>query len=938
MILTKKVNNYDYDGVNTINEFVLESMYNSQTNKRGELPLLEEALLNKKITQEDVRLILKFYCETPITTSKEDQFYQKLKKNMWEAYHKNGNDNKTFKALKNEFELLDLKLTPAGRQYAIESIVNEKEITYFESLYSNAPQYHTINDALNDIKEGRYKVIIQKIRNSESKDEKNKLKKKLPVFLLNGLFHKRNSKGFLKFSDYMCLDFDDFESTEDVMKAKEQLVTDPHVYACFVSPKGLGLKVLVRIKRKSKLEHLQFFEGAKAHFSKINGFDDACKDIARACFMSYDPELYINPVSKIFTKKLEVSKGFEKLSNSKKKISNGKILEFEKEIENSIFDETDISKIKKLIFEYWESKYSLAEGNRNNNLYKLAIKLYSAGVSKNNITEFFYKRFKGIFESDDELETIISSACKNNSVFNSKPWQNYELKRKVVALLDNQPALNELLIKSGVDYNDSFVKKEIEKLKSKNHVFWTSIKDKDDKITSYKVNEYKVLEFLKSANIFCLITDGVFDYYKITDNLIYELSIFDIKIFIVDYIRETQVGNELLLSTFLKQRVLYSDLFFSDLKKEEFKKQRDTVDKVYKYFLNGVLVIIKDKPNKFIDYSELEYPVFASQIIQHEYSETVDGKSDFNTFINDISGEGNAESFRSAIGYLCSNYKSESNSKAVILSDNSTSFQEANGGRGKSLISKAISKFSNVVRIDGKRYAATDGFALAPVKTTTNVVFIDDLKQGFHFTNMYNLISDDFEITKKYADKNIIPFKLAPKILLSSNYPIKGGDESSKRRRFDLVLTDYYSTKHTPLDRFGREFFTTWNEIEWNNFYHFMIGCIELFLEKGLISMSSESMKLKNLIADTSEDFMHFMNDNLEFLKDSYFSLEMIKIQYSQNSNHKLSTRKLKDWLTKWCDYHDYQLKTKRTDNKRQYIISNHVIDMFTDNNNKQIA
>jgi len=938
MIFQNIQNNFDYKGVKQINESVINNMYNAQSDKRGELFMLEDALLNKTISKEDQELILEFYCKTPITSSEEDLKYPKLKAQMWKAYNDFGKNSKVFKTTKREFESLDLKLTPVGRQYAIESMVENKEVTFFKDLYSNAPKHTTISKVLEDIKNEEHKALIKEIRNSESKEEKNTLKKKLPVVLFNGLFYKRHGDRFIKFSKYMCLDFDDFNSIEDVEKTKERLIEDPYVYAVFKSPKGFGLKVLIKVERKNTIEHLQYFEGAKAHFSSIDGFDDACKDIARSCFMSSDPDLYINTKAEVFTKKLEVSAGNEKLSASKQEKSKQKLIILENDIEKerSIFDETNLDKITKLVYKYWESKYSLAEGNRNNNLYKLAIKLYSAGVPEADITTLFYERFKGVFESDEELDSIVSSACKNESIFNSKPWQNYELKRKVIALLENENDLNELLSENKIDNNNLMVQKELDDLKSENQVFWEVIIDKERRITGYKINEFRVIKFLKSANIFCLNTGGSFQYYEIKNNLIYELNIFDIKNFIVNYIRKTQIGNELLISTFLKQKALYSDLFLSDLKIEGFERQRDTSEDVYKYFLNGVLVISKHKQNQFINYSELENPVYASQIIQHKYLEKAEGKSDFETFIADIA-DGNIDSFRSALGYLCSNYKSQSNAKAVILSDNSTSFQEANGGRGKSLISKAISMFSNVVRIDGKRYSAQDGFALAPVKHTNEVVFIDDLKQGFHFTDMYNLISDDFEITKKYSDKEIIPFKLAPKILLSSNYPIKGSDESSKRRRFDLVLSDFYSTKYSPVDKFGREFFTSWKETDWNNYYHYMTGCVELFLEKGLIDMSTDSMKMKSLIADTSEDFMSFMDDNLESLQIEFFRLETIKHQYYQHSNHNLSSRRLKGWITKWCDYYDYKLIDNRVNNKRVYKLSKQVILMMS-NYNKLVA
>ncbi|WP_028284070.1 BT4734/BF3469 family protein [Olleya marilimosa] len=916
-----KNNTINVSKIETIDTETLTEIYNSQIVKGGEFFELEETLLGSKITKEDLRLALNFYCNTPITTSDELQQYYSLKKEVWEEYRLSGSKSKVYKSLKKKFEALDLKLTPIGRQKAMEAIANKKEVTYFSNLYSNAPEYLKVDDILERIKSGEYSQLINNIRKSKSKEEKNELKKKLPVVLFNGLFYKRTGSKIIKLTDYLCLDFDDFSTFEEVSKTKEQLKSDPYVYSVFTSPKGLGLKLLLKVKRQDYNDHIRLFNGAQEYYSHIHGFDIACKDITRAAFVSYDEDLYLNKEAEEFTHRVEVnhkSKNVKKLNHEKKqKAMTKQKNETKTRKENSIFMENEIERIKELVLKYWESKYSLEDGQRNNNLFKLAIKLYSSGVPETDITNLFHERFTNIFECDDELDSIVTSACKDESVFNSTPWENYELKKNVIALLQqDDEQLKALLKEHNIDFIDSKVQKELEKLKESNQVFWHTITDKDNKVTGYKVDEYKLIEFLKSQNIFCLNNGGSFQYYIVKQNLIYELDLYDIKNIIVDYIRENQDNKTLLVSTFLKQRAIFSDLFLSDLKIEEHQVQRDSVDTVYKYFLNGVLVIYKSKQNTFINYSELDYPVYASQIIQHNYNPESKGQSDFEVFVADIAGE-NVDSFRSAIGYLSSNYKAQSNAKAVILSDSSTSYSEANGGRGKGILSKALSKFSKLVRIDGKRYSAQDNFALAPINRTHEIAYVDDLKQGFHFTDMYNTITDDMEVTKKYSDKEIIPFQLAPKLLLSSNYPLKGSDESSKRRRFDLTLSSYYSTKYTPIDKFGGEFFTSWNENDWNNFYHFMIGCVELFFEKGLIHMSTESMKLKELIGDTSEDFLVYIEENLEMLSSNKFSLEEVKQAYYSNSNHNISVRKIKNWLKKWCDYYSYDLKEYRENNKR---------------------
>jgi len=314
-------NKINVSDIESIDKEILTKIYNSQIEKGGEFFELEETLLGSKITKEDLKLALNFYCNTPITTSDELQQYSSLKKEMWDEYRISGSKSKVYKSLKKKFEALDLKLTPIGRQKAMEAIANKKEVTYFSNLYSNAPEYLKVDDILESIQSGEYSQLIENIRKSKSKEEKNELKKKLPVVLFNGLFYKRTGSKIINFADFMCLDFDGFSTIKDVSIAKEQLKSDPHVYSVFTSPKGLGLKVLLKVKRQDYNDHKSLFNGAQEYYSHIHGFDIACKDITRAAFVSYDEDLYLNKEAEEFTHRVEVShknKNITKLNHEKK--------------------------------------------------------------------------------------------------------------------------------------------------------------------------------------------------------------------------------------------------------------------------------------------------------------------------------------------------------------------------------------------------------------------------------------------------------------------------------------------------------------------------------------------------------------------------------------------------------------------------------------------
>ena len=937
-----KVNRFNFQGIEKLTEKIVKKVYESQALIQGEYFLLIESVLNKKLSKEDVQVILKFYCETEITTPKENRSYSEIRNTMWNSYHSNGTNSKEYRESKRKFEALDSKLTATGRLNAIKAIVKGKEITRFKNLYTNAPDYEFIEDILDEIRNKKQKFLIDSIRKSDNKEEKAKLKKKLPVVLFNGFFYKRNGDKFIKFSNYMCLDFDGLDSEVDVEIAKKKLIKDSYVFAVFISPKGMGLKVLIKVKRENTKDHLELFNGAKEHFNYIPGFDDACKDLARACYLSSDPDLYHNKDSEFFNIKAKHEIVKSKNKKQKSTINNMELdlklllREANKE-SDSIFNESDAEEIKKLVFKWWKSKYKLTEGERNNNLYKLAIKLFCSGVDENEILKFFKLKFKNVFEDDDELASIVSSACKNQSNFNSSPWINYSFKNEIIKLLDSSSddEINKLLESKGIDYNSPHIVDELSELYTQNQRFWFEIKSKDGFVTSYNINHIGLVEFLKSQNIFCLNKGKAFSYFVVKGNIITEIDIFGVKNLIISYIKKTRGNNEKLINSFLKQKSIFSDLFLSDLLVDEIKTNRDTKLKAYKYFRNGVLIIEKEVKNTLIDYENLETPIYETQIIQRDFKLNNKDKTDFEIFINDVAGI-NLESFKSAIGYLCVNYKSQSNAKAIILNDPSTSYLEAQGGKGKGVFGKSISLFSNVVRIDGKKYRSDDTFNLAPVTLDSEVVFIDDLKQGFKFTDLFNVITDDLEVTKKYGDKFTIPFSVAPKLLLATNYPLtNASDQSSLRRSFHLIFEDYYSTSKTPMDKFGKEFFTGWNDNEWSAFYVFMADCVKLYLENGLIPMKLDTqMKLKELIGNTSEDFLAFMTDKETEFKDTSFSLTDIKQEYYHYSNYNISARKLKTWIKKWCDFYDYKLVENRVNNKRLLKISKYVF--YLENFNKK--
>ena len=145
---------------------------------------------------------------------------------------------------------------------------------------------------------------IPSLRNLRGEEFK-KAKSELPVACFGGKFSARSKNAIISGSGLMILDFDANHISE-LESVNERLRKNKHVYAVFLSTSGNGYKALVKIpETKSDAEYKEYFNAFSEDFSEI---DESGKDISRACFFTYDPDLYVNKSAKIFKKKQQESK------------------------------------------------------------------------------------------------------------------------------------------------------------------------------------------------------------------------------------------------------------------------------------------------------------------------------------------------------------------------------------------------------------------------------------------------------------------------------------------------------------------------------------------------------------------------------------------------------------------------------------------------------
>jgi hypothetical protein len=261
------------------------------------------------------------------------------------------------------------------------------QATIFKNIYSKEPHYVSISDLLVRIKDGRSKEQVLGIRNTLDKEKAVKLKFNLPSVCFSGTFQKdRQDVDLIEHSGFLVLDFDD---VVDLREAQTEIISNKHIYACWVSPSGNGLKALVKIADGSK--HREHFQALQDVFPAI---DRSGINVSRVCFESYDPDIYMNAESQVFKKTKTVEKVLVK--------------------EKATNDESEI--FKRLLTWLSNRNDAFVTGERNTFIFKLASACCRYGIDQMTTESLIGLEFLSNSEfSTTECNRAIKSAYKSNA-------------------------------------------------------------------------------------------------------------------------------------------------------------------------------------------------------------------------------------------------------------------------------------------------------------------------------------------------------------------------------------------------------------------------------------------------------------------------------------------------------------------------------------------
>ena len=798
--------------------------------------------------------------------------------------------------------------------------MEESNITIFRNIKdTSTPFYRDLKSILERIKEGTSKELIKQIRKEKDKKVRQELKKNLPAICFSGTFKKRADDSILEHSGFICLDFDGYNTKKDMISEKERLSKDRYVYSVFVSPSGNGLKALIKIPKEPE-NHKSYFVSLEKYF-KSDYLDKTSKNISRVCYESYDPLLYLNENSQLWNK-----------------VEEQEYKPVDKYTTRPTIPVTDENKIVDILMKWWDKKYGLKHGERNNNVYVLAAAFNDYGVNK-SLSEYIMSSFETKDFSAQEIKTTINSAYLQTQNFGSKYYEDEDKVNQVRMKLKRGVSKKEIrlqLAESNIE--DAVIDSVIHTIEEdeSDKRFWT----KSEKGV-INIIHYLFRQFLEDNGFYKFAPGNSknFIFVRVTNNLIDHTNEEEIKDFVLGYL---EVLDDMSVYNYFADKTrFFREEFLSLLGTVDVYFIEDDKNTSYLYYRNCAVKVQKDSKTA-IDYLDLGGYVWKDQVIDRDFDLCDTFECDYKTFISNVAGGDKItiRSMESTIGYLLHAYKNLSYCPAVILNDEVIS-ENPEGGTGKGLFINAISQMKKLVMIDGKAFNFEKSFPYQTVSTDTQLLCFDDVKKHFDFERLFSVVTEGLTLEKKNKDAIKIPFSKSPKIAITTNYAIKGKGSSFERRKWELEFKQFYTKDFTPLVEFGKLLFSEWSQEEWCIFDNYMVENLMFYLKNGLLKSTFKNLSIRKLSAETCHEFIEWCglingiarHDSLKLDQKIYKNelyLEFIQDNpdYAPKAKMTISRTAFYKWLRSFALYKTGITPTEDRDMNGKWMIIN------TDKNN----
>ncbi|MGN7988682.1 hypothetical protein ACTJKC_15140 [Pedobacter sp. 22226] len=451
--------------------------------------------------------------------------------------------------------------------------------------------------------------------------------------------------------------------------------------------------------------------------------------------------------------------------------------------------------------------------------------------------------------------------------------------------------------------------------------------DIDDQSTFIRIENNRVI---KRINI-NQVVDTFFEYLDEKD---YWFD--DEKSLNLDMIKEKFIASP---GSYFKEDKLYRLNLFT---KEKIVFNTDTLTEKFLYYKNGYVRITKAGVD-FNDYSKLDKYIWESEVLTRNFTFTKYDDSYVGQFVTKICQSEASDinerikALKIIMGYYMHSF-TDCKLVSLMLTDSKISDEnEANGRTGKSLFCKLIGymlsknpedlSVKTFIDISGKNFDPKEKHRYQDVGYETKIVVLNDLKKYFDVDCVYNDVTEGVTVERK----NMSPYRVKLKMILTTNKTVKIEGDSSKDRFLEFEFSDYFSKRRTPEMEFRHWFFRDWDADQWAQFDNYMISCVQDYFVADCKLMEPEHINLnaRKLKENTAVVFLDYMSDlkiqfNQWYNKADLFN-GFIK-RYPDYDNQKFKQMHFTGWVKLYTKYMpEFEEFNKERDEKR----SDDVIEMM---------
>ena len=306
--------------------------------------------------------------------------------------------------------------------------------TIFQDFYRVIAEM-TEEEIVSAISNGTYRETVEDVRRifaEQGEKAANEKKIELPEITFSANYRGgRSNATLVKYLGYIVVDID-HQTQEALARILALAKKCAHTRIAFISPKGMGLKIVVRVCRTDgtlpeTIQEIEDFHHAAYHkiasfYAQLCGVevDTSGQDVSRTCLFSYDPDIYFNPDATAVI--VEQPPMFFK--SQKKKRASGKKKKTTAPDNNPLTEQVALNyhsshaSLMVTLNYYHNKSEKYVTGNRNNYLHCLACMYNRYGVPQEEAAAFIKSQFTDL--PTDEMDALIGSAYGHNEEFDTR--------------------------------------------------------------------------------------------------------------------------------------------------------------------------------------------------------------------------------------------------------------------------------------------------------------------------------------------------------------------------------------------------------------------------------------------------------------------------------------------------------------------------------------